>query len=74
MGWRRWWVSVSECVWVWMSVSVFGVGSVFEIVLVGVWAGLFVVWTGQGAMCSTLACSCHMVLRGMGVGVMGRTW
>ena len=58
----------------WVSVAVFVVGSVFERVLAGVWAGLFVVWTDQGAMCSTLACSCHMVLREMGVGVMGRMW
>ena len=67
-------MSVGECIWVWVGDAVFGVGSAFEIVLVGVWAGLFVVWTGQGAMCSTPACSCHMVLREMGVGVMGRMW
>ena len=30
-----------------MSVFVFGVGSAFEIVLVGVCSGLWVVWTGQ---------------------------
>ena len=57
-----------------MSVAVLGVGSAFEIVLVCVWAGLFVVWTGQGAKCSIPACSCHMMLRMMGVGVKGRMW
>ena len=67
-------MSVGECRCVSVSVAVFGVGSAFVIVLVGVWAGLFVVWTGQGAMCSTLACSCHMVPRVKSVGVMGRMW
>ena len=67
-------MSVVECGGVCMSVSVFEVGSAFGIVLVCVCSGLWMVWTGQGAKCSIPACSCHMVLRMMGVGVMGRMW